>query len=212
MKRLLPILLAATLMLPGAVLAKEKKAKAAKAEVKTDAKAEPAADVKDENAPAPKAKKAKKSRKASKGQLPEWAVESEKCSGDKDVKSISLGKEVVYVSEDLNSASFSKNEIHTLKHNLMYYSPASNTARRTPGVDSNGNVLVPAFKHGETWRTLTKDANGNVIIEGAPPVTTPIITPEPTHAKKAKKAKKGGKKAKGAKKGGKKAAEPAPAK
>ncbi|MBF0500342.1 MAG: hypothetical protein HQM09_09420 [Candidatus Riflebacteria bacterium] len=170
MKRLLPVLLAVALLVPGAAMAKGKKVSAKKA----------------------------------KGP----AIESEKCSGDKDVKNVSLGKEVVFVSEDLKSASFSKDEKNTLKHNLCYYDAKSGYNRRTPGMSPDGDALVPAFKHGETWHVLSR-VNDAIVVDGgvnpteaavapAAPAGDMIVAPE----KKAKTSKKG---KKGGKKGGKKA-------
>jgi len=166
MKRLLPILLAVALVIPG-------------------------------TADAAKAKKAKKA----KTDVPEWAVESEKCSGDRDVKSVSLGKETIYVSADMRSASFQKDEVHTLKHNLAYYSPTSNYFRRTPGLSPDGTPLVPAFRHGDVWYSLGRDENGTILINGTP-ISAPVIAPADQAAPKAKKPRKGkkGKKAKKAKK------------
>ena len=142
-----------------------------------------------------------KKAKAAKANVPEWAVESEKCSGDRDVKSVSLGKEVVYVNEALNSVSFTKNEMNTLKHNLVYKCPNCDYNKRTPGVCKCGGTLVPSFKHGETWYKLDRDVNGNVLVEGAPAID-PSMAPVPAPEKKVKKAKKArkGKKAKKAKK------------
>lgn len=149
-------------------------------------------------------------------------VAIDRCSGDRDVKSVSLGKEVVYVSEDLKSASFTKDEKNTQKHNLMYYSAKTDYSRRSPGLDKEGNPLVPSFKHGDVWHSLTRDENGNMIVDGvAAPVDETAVAPidEQKEVKKpAKKAKKG-KKSKKAKKAKKvveqkveeKAAEPAAA-
>jgi len=160
---------------------------------------------------------------AAKGAKKAKKVAIERCSGDKDVKSVSLGKEVVYVSEDLKSASFSKDEKNTLKHNLMYYSAKTEYSRRTPGLDKEGNALVPSFKHGDVWHMLSRDDNGNLIVDGAAaPATEAAIAPADETkqevkkpVKKAKKAKKS-KKSKKAKKveapkADEKAAEPAAA-
>ncbi|MFZ2958674.1 MAG: hypothetical protein WA705_17430 [Candidatus Ozemobacteraceae bacterium] len=169
MKRLLPVLLALSLMVPGAAMAKDKKvAKKSKAKI----------------------------------------VDSEKCSGDKDVKSVNLGKEVVFVSEDLKSASFTKDETHTLKHNLGYYDAKTGFSKRTPGVSPDGEALVPAFKHGEAWHIVSRDANGAIIVDGAAPEATiapaplggDVIAPAPEKVKKPAKKGKKGKKAKKAKK------------
>ncbi|HEY9070330.1 MAG TPA: hypothetical protein VIV61_08720 [Candidatus Ozemobacteraceae bacterium] len=155
---------------------------------------------------------------AAKGTKKAKKVAIERCSGDRDVKSVSLGKEVVYVSEDLKSASFAKDEKHTQKHNLMYYSAKTEYSRRTPGVDKEGNALVPAFKHGDVWHVLSRDENGNLVVDGAAaPVADTTVAPADEKkeevkkpAKKAKKSKKA-KKAKKAKKVEEKAAEPAAA-
>jgi len=165
--------------------------------------------------PATSAFAAKSAKKAKK-------VAIERCSGDKDVKSVSLGKEVVYVSEDMKSVSFAKDEKNTLKHNLMYYSAKTEYSRRTPGLDKEGNALVPSFKHGDVWHMLSRDENGNLIVDGAAaPATETAIAPADEKqevkkpAKKAKKSKKS-KKSKKAKKveapkADEKAAEPAAA-
>ncbi|HOT28847.1 MAG TPA: hypothetical protein PLU72_11705 [Candidatus Ozemobacteraceae bacterium] len=142
-----------------------------------------------------------------------FAAKVDPCSGDKDVKSVSLGKEVVYVSADMKSASFTKDATHTLKHDLMYYSAQSNFSRRTPGTDKDGNALAPAFKHGDVWHILSRDENGNLIVDGAAAPETavaPSADKKEEVKKPAKKAKKGkkAKKAKKAKKVEEKAAEP----
>lgn len=130
-----------------------------------------------------------------------FAAKVDPCSGDKDVKSVSLGKEVVYVSEDMKSASFTKDATHTMKHNLMYYSAQSNFSRRTPGTDKDGNALAPAFKHGDVWHVLSRDENGNLIVDGAAAPETAIAPCAPcTDKKEAKAPAKKGKKGKKAKK------------
>ncbi len=134
--------------------------------------------------------KGKKAKKAKGTNVPEWAVESEKCSGDRDVKSVSLGKESIYVSEDLRSASFTKDSVHALRHNLVYYCASDGKFRRTPGMCSCGISLVPSFKHGESWYTLDKDLNGNITINGAPSTSPVVQEPVKKPVKKAKKAKK----------------------
>lgn len=159
------------------------------------------------SAMAAKSKKAKKAKE----NVPEWAVESEKCSGDRDVKSVRLGKEVVYLNEGLNIVSFTKAEGTTLKHDLYYSCAKCDFHKRTPGVDAAGDPLVPSFKHGSVWYNVSHDMNGTVVVEGAPavdPTMEPVAAPAPVKKAKGKKGK--GKKAgKGKGKKVKEAAAPA---
>ena len=174
--------------------------------------------------PATDAFAAGKAKKASKK-----VVDSERCAGDRDVKSVVLGKEIVFVSQDLRMVSFTKTEACTLKHTLVYFNPKSGEFKKTPGMDPTGESLIPGFKHGEVWYPLAKDENGNPTVGNAPAADATyapvegagdMINAAPAKpAKKAKKDKKGkkGKKAKKAKKEAapkadeQKATEPAPA-
>lgn len=148
-----------------------------------------------------KGKKAKRAR--AKENVPEWAVETEKCSGDRDLKSVNLGKEAIYLNEGLNTASFNKSEFTPMKHALVYKCPSCDFYKSTPGSCKDGSDLAPSFKHGETWYKLNRDEAGNVVVEGAPPGAPVMASPmdQTVPAKKSgKKGRKGGKKGKKSKK------------
>lgn len=172
MRRLLPVLLAVALMVPGVAMAKT-------------------------------AKKAAKAKKVVS------YVDSDKCQGDKDAPAPKLGKEFVYLSADLKSVAMKKDETHTLKHQVFYYLPDGSYHRSSPGA-KDGQALIPGFKHGEAWHSLSYDANGAMVVDNAAAASTEIApaapaadmgAPAPVKEKKAKKSKKSkkGKKAKKAK-------------
>lgn len=119
-------------------------------------------------------------------------VAIESCAGDKDVKSISLGKEVVYTSADKSMVSFTKTAATPVKYHLVYFCADDSYFRKTPGVGPNGHVLVPGFRHGDTWYALSKDENGNPMLTNAPATSAHISDAAPVvkPAKKVKKAKK----------------------
>jgi hypothetical protein len=130
--------------------------------------------------------------KKAKVDVPEWAVESERCSGDKDVKNVSLGREAIWVSEDLGSASYAKDSYHAHKHTLVYFCADHNYFRKTPGVGPKGDALTPGFKHGDNWYALGYDAGGNLTVNGIPAIQAPVDyqAKAPKKNKKGKKSKK----------------------
>ena len=129
--------------------------------------------------------------KAKKANVPEWAIESEHCAGDKDAANIRLGGEKIYVNEGMSQACFCKCGECKFKHDLYYSCFYCNKNKKTPGVCKCGAPLVPSFKHGDTWHTLNRDANGNMTIDGVSAQAPAPCAPEaPKKAKKSKKSKK----------------------
>ncbi|MBI3038901.1 hypothetical protein HYY75_07625 [bacterium] len=130
--------------------------------------------------------KGKKSHKAkARGNTPEWAVETDRCSGDKDMPSAALGKEKIFLNEGMSSASFSKDELHTFKHDLYYSCPTCDVHKRGPGACSAcSGELKASFKHGDTWHVVSRDLNSALVIDGvagAPPAE-PAVAPIPSQA------------------------------
>ena len=80
---------------------------------------------------------------------------------------VKVGSEVVYVSKDLQQASFTKDRICKVKHALHYVCLCKKVFKRRPGLCPCGKALVPAFKHGQDWYSLSRDDRGQLqVISG----------------------------------------------
>jgi hypothetical protein len=82
-----------------------------------------------------------------------------------DAKSdVILGNEVVYTNKDLTQASFNKDKVTNVKHNLYYVCLCRKVYKRRPGTCPCGKAMGAAFKAKNEWYALKRNEQGTLQI------------------------------------------------